>query len=620
MRIFFLLMLLIATSSANAQLGFCSGSKGDPIFHEDFTGITSLQSNVTTYNFVSRNPDDGDYTISSQLGIHNGNWHTSFPQTTKSNGQALIVNASFSAGKFYQFKVTNLCESTTYEFSAFLMNVYNRATNYCPDGGFPINVKFQIWDETDTVLLGEGDTGDIGSTNTPQWKQYALTFRSQPGQGSIILKMFNNGVGGCGNDLAIDDIIFRSCGDFTEINTYDDQPSPYGICEEDTPAAVTLNAQSESIVYNTHFYQWQKSTDDANWTDIAGETQNILQVSGITSSAYYRVKVAEDAANLSGSFCNSASDGFLVKVLKTPLAPISNGDKTSCSNESIPELSVKVEADEKVDWYNAPSGGNLLAENTTYFQPAQAGTYYAQASKKDYNCVPGPRTAVKLVINPAPSAEDETAYLCSGSSIVLDAGIPNLNYTWSTGESTQQITITSAGNYYVEITNSNNCSTTKNFEVSAVQLPVIKDIRSLERTVNIDLQAQGNFEYSLDGQNFQLSNEFLNVKGGIYTAYVRNINGCETVFRQFAHLVIPQYITPNNDGQNDFFEVRGISFFGKSYIRIFDRYGKLIKSGYGAGFRWDGTFSDKPMAAEDYWYEITIEGFAPKKGHFSLLR
>jgi len=122
------------------------------------------------------------------------------------------------------------------------MNVYDPTSSVCDDGGIPINVKFQIWDETDTALLKGGNTGDISSTNSPVYKQYALTFRTKPGQNSVILKMFNNGVGGCGNDLAIDDIIFRSCGDLTKITSQGNSEPEFAVCESEAPVSLTLTA------------------------------------------------------------------------------------------------------------------------------------------------------------------------------------------------------------------------------------------------------------------------------------------------------------------------------------------------------------------------------------------
>lgn len=91
-------------------------------------------------------------------------------------------------------------------------------TTACGGAGIPINVRFQIWDATDTSLLASGDIGQIPNRATPLWERYGLVFQTVSNQTSVILKMLNNEVGGCGNDLAIDDIVFRTCGDFIEIN------------------------------------------------------------------------------------------------------------------------------------------------------------------------------------------------------------------------------------------------------------------------------------------------------------------------------------------------------------------------------------------------------------------
>ncbi|MGA8853419.1 MAG: T9SS type B sorting domain-containing protein [Christiangramia sp.] len=609
---------------SSAQLGFCSGSKGDPIFQEDFgqgsgTG-TELGAGITSYKFVRRDPEDGEYTISDDIGNQITSWHHNLPETTVSGGQALIVNADYSSGQFYRTTVSGLCEATSYEFSAFLMNIYDRESNICEEGGIPNNVKFQIWDQTNSVLLKSGSTGDIASTNTPKWEQYALTFQSQPGQNSVILKMFNNGNGGCGNDLAIDDITFSSCGDFTKISAPGGTSGTLNICEENTPVTVKLEAIPDNSVYNQHFYQWQESSDSQNWQDIPGENSEIYKASGISSSVYFRVKVAEDFKNLSSNVCSSASEPFQVKIILKPAPPQSNGDLTVCSNESIPALEVNVAADEAVNWYDQPTGGNLLAENTNSFIPENEGIYYAEAKKENYNCSASSRTAVELKINSIPELEDEILQICPDSSLKLDAGVTGYTYEWSTGETTQSIIVTTAGNYSVKITSKEGCTTTKKLTVEPVADAQIGTILSEGDSVTINSTVEGAFLYSLDGISFQNTEYFEMVPGGIYTAYIKDLQNCNVDSKQFAHIVTPDFITPNNDGYNDNFELKGIEFFDYSEIQIFDRYGKIIKIGKGANFIWNGTFEGIDLPADDYWYLIKISGFEDQKGHFSLIR
>lgn len=607
-----------------AQLGFCEGSKGDPIFHEDFgTGNSSgpaLPSSVTSYTYVTGDPQDGQYTISNRIGQNNGTWHSNLPTTTISRGRALIVNADFTSGRFYRTEISGLCENTTYEFSAFLMNIYDRSETVCENGGIPVNVRFEIWDETDTVILKEGSTGNITSTTSPVWEEYALTFQTVPGQETVILKMFNNGAGGCGNDLAIDDIIFRSCGDLTEVAAGETMENSYSVCREEAPVSITLTASPDYSVYTHHAFQWQESEDNDQWTDLPGETGETYTTAALTTSRYYRVKVAEDEVNLSNNFCSSASEAFFIEIFPTPDAPESEGDVIICGNEEARPLRVLVAANETVNWYDRAQGGSLLSEGSPSYLPPAEGKYYAEAVRAGESCEPGPRTAVSLISNAVPEVEDEILNLCNEGSITLNARLPNMDYVWNTGETTESITVTTIGNFSVTLVTEDGCRVVKNFEVNEVDVPVIGNIISEENDVIINVENPGDFQYSLDGINFQASGTFTSVPGGVYTAYVADLQQCETVTREFPHVVVPRYITPNNDGYNDHFELKGMQYFERSEIKIFDRYGKLLVAGRGENFMWNGTFNGRDLPADDYWYEIIIEGYGQIKGNFSLIR
>lgn len=623
-RLLFLILFFLISKPSFSQLGFCKGSKGDPIFQEDFGSGTgygpSLATGITSYNYVTEDPQDGEYTVSTIVGRQITSWHSSFPSTAVSNGRALIVNAGFTSGRFYRTEISGLCENTTYEFSAYLMNIYNASSGACVNGDIPINVRFEIWDQTDTQILKEGSTGAINSSSTIKWEQFALTFKSEAGQNNVILKMYNNGDGGCGNDLAIDDIIFRSCGDLTTISTSGELDMGLVVCEEDAPVNKTLEATPDNTVYQTHAYQWQESANGEDWINISGATQRQFSVIMLSSSTYYRVKVAEDSINLNNNFCSSVSESFFINILKKPDIPISEGNVFICEGEEFPLLSVVRVENVRINWYTAEVGGELLKENSFSFQPEIEGVYYAEALNANFNCDASDRIAIKFKINNVPDLEDEELQLCPDSSLLLDASISGYTYNWSTGESSQSITITQSGTFQVEVVTDQGCSSTKSFFVSNVDKAEIDKVESNESTVIISAANLGDFEYSLDGFNFQDSNTFFNISGGVYTAYMRDLSACNTVSLEFPHIVVAKMISPNGDGYNDFFTLKGLEFFPASEILIFDRYGKLLKTGNGVGFSWDGTLNATNLPASDYWFHIIIEGYTTLKGHFSLLR
>ncbi|WP_291964210.1 T9SS type B sorting domain-containing protein [Maribacter sp.] len=617
-----LLILLFTCCSITilqAQLGFCGGSSGDPIFTENFGAGTTdgpmLAPGTTTYNFTTGTPNDGDYTVSSTTNYFD--WISIEDHTQgDTNGKAFIVNASFTAGEFYQRQVTGLCENTTYEFSSWLINL--QPANSCDGNSIPVNVRFQIWDATDTNLLAQGDTGSIPGTGTTVWEQYALVFKTEPGQTSVILKMRNNSNGGCGNDVAIDDILFRSCGDNVTVSTPTNEASLV-VCEDQGGVSRTLTATPDSSVFSSHAYQWQQSTDQQIWTDLPGENNAILNTPTVTTTTYFRTKIAEDIVNVNNDLCNVVSDVFDIIVLPIPPAPVSNGDVEICEGD-IGTISVNTPSLYAINWYDAPTGGNLIVSNSQNLEIGVAGTYYAEANSTEIECASTTRTAVSLTVNPLPVIpEDASVFLCEDSFITLDAEVENVTYQWSTGATTQMIDVTEAGEYDVIVTNTNGCSATRNFMVEQIDLPQIENITSDGPSIVVSTSNKGNFEYSLDGISFQPNNIFDAVEGGLYTIYVRDNTDCGVVTQEFYHLVIQKFFTPNGDTFNDFFEPDGLEVFNSVTISIFDRYGKLLKFGNTNNTNWDGTFEGEPMPEDDYWYSIKVDT-TQFKGHFSLKR
>lgn len=614
------LFLLLTTNVAYSQLGFCLGSKGLPIFTEDFGSGTTfgpqLPAGTTSYNYVSGTPNDGDYTLSSQINLNNS-WHNSQDHTPgDTNGKSLIVNASFTSGEFYKRTVTGLCVNTTFEFTAWLMNIYNSSSvGACPGTGIPINVTFEIWDATETTLLESGSTGDINGTPNPIWEQFGLTFTTLAGQTSVVLKMKNNGVGGCGNDLAIDDIMFRSCGDFTLIATGPSNDVSFTACQDQLPTNINLNVFSEGT--NLNVYQWQESDDNTTWTDIVGETTDTY-VPTITATKFFRVKVAEDTANLANPYCFTVSEVFTVTVVPKPVAPASNGDADICEGDPIPALSVTPGPGEQVNWFDAPAGGNLLQANSTTFNPTLEGTYYAEAFVPNATCISAARTAVSFTIRETPVVTDGSATFCEGAFVSISAEIDNVDYLWSTGETTKTIRVTSAGVYTVTVTNLVGCSSVRTVTVTETLIPIIDEIIIDHRTVTITTSTIGDYEYALDGSDYQDSNVFNNVIGGVRTAFVRNRCGRDT--QKFDLIILPKFFTPNGDGYNDTFQIEGNSMLPKVKIAIFDRYGALIIYLDERNASWDGTFNGNPLPATDYWYKANFTDGSEMKGHFSLIR
>lgn len=82
------------------------------------------------------------------------------------------------------------------------------------------------------------------------------------------------------------------------------------------------------------------------------------------------------------------------------------------------------------------------------------------------------------------------------------------------------------------------------------------------------------------------------------------------------------FFTPNNDGVNDLWLIKGIETAPNSYITIYDRHSKLLYKSKGSDFKgWDGKYNGHEMVQDDYWYVISIpETEEQISGHFILKR
>ncbi len=83
---------------------------------------------------------------------------------------------------------------------------------------------------------------------------------------------------------------------------------------------------------------------------------------------------------------------------------------------------------------------------------------------------------------------------------------------------------------------------------------------------------------------------------------------------------IPKFITPNNDGVHDYWEL-GRSLQDKvKVVSIYDRYGKLLTQLNQSKTKWDGRYNGYLMPSSDYWFNIQLVDGIQYNGHFSLKR
>ncbi|SHM78669.1 gliding motility-associated C-terminal domain-containing protein [Flavobacterium saccharophilum] len=321
--------------------------------------------------------------------------------------------------------------------------------------------------------------------------------------------------------------------------------------------------------------------------------------------------------------CDSNRKSVVATINHTPTAPIAG--QTTYSNCGPGPVTIEASSNiGQINWFEEANGGTSVHLGNSFTPTISANkTYYAEAANN--GCIYATRTPVNIEIYALPVVTDETLPLCQGQTIILDAGLEGMTYLWSTstGEATQKIPVSKGGTYTVVVTNSNDCSSTKTIIVDEHLVPQINDVVVNGTTVTINLvKDEDYFEYSVNGNDFQSSNVFYDVSGGLHNAYAKDKTGCPGGNpKSFVVLVFPAYFTPNNDTFHDVWEVTGIENYPQAQVTIFDRYGKLIAQLTASKMSWDGTFNKVALPASDYWYALKIDDTQPVlRGHFSLKR
>lgn len=599
-----LLCSLKLASQSNA--GFCrDGNQSVPVFIETFgTGeTTELTQGTSPYTYEENSLINmGTYHVS---GI--GNWFIEDNTPNDEDGRALIMNVDEKPGMYYNRKIDGLCPYTTYTIS-FSYNVFS--PRECTS-------SYGIFYGTDLNNNDNGNGEIISDDNfTSGWQDRSISFSTRT-HNYVTFYIGSTSMPKCSQYIAIDDITIRACGENVSVSDNTGRNS-VEICQNDFPFSTKIYASPNYSGEKQHDYQWQSSRDAINWTNILDATFSVYTTPPINETTYFRAIVGHGNILCSNNLeYEYASEIFVVSVIDSITPPISKGDFTFCIG-GLKALSVTVDGGLSVDWYDAPTGGNLLLANSTVFNPeGVAGTYYAEAKLTFNNNCYSQRTAITVDYKDPPEIVDETMVLCENTNTTIHAGVAAENYLWNNGETAEEISVNEPGVYTVDI-DFNGCVVKKTITLTPSNFSiqnVISDGKNIVVTTNIT----GDFLYSLDGNIYQSSNVFTNIKGGLYTIYVKYRNCNELITTQFIHFYIPSFFTPNGDGVNDFFELNGIELFTSSQISIFNRYGKLLKSSKNTSFVWDGSFSGYKLPSDDYWYVIIADD---RKfiGHFTLKR
>jgi gliding motility-associated-like protein len=206
-------------------------------------------------------------------------------------------------------------------------------------------------------------------------------------------------------------------------------------------------------------------------------------------------------------------------------------------------------------------------------------------------------------------------------------------YNWNNGETTKSISIIGKGFFYAQVIDSNGCKgQTKSIQIMRTDPSVWIDLEN-EYTYCPDdgplvlspgKRVKGFYNWDPTGDT---SFKIIVTNEGRYIVTL-TVSGCKAsdsteVFQVCPPKVfIPNAITPNGDGLNDFFKISALNVDHLNYI-IFDRWGTIIFRGNNETETWDATMKNSLVQMDAYgyivWYSNNVYGKFMKKGSISVL-
>jgi gliding motility-associated-like protein len=624
-----IIMLLIIGLRGFAQLP--GGSLGDPVINETFgAGATygigpALPGTVTNFKYTAEMcPQDGLYTIASSLGsCFGGTWQVvPHDHTGDKNGYMMVINSSYEPGIFYVQKASGnlLCPNTTYEFSAWIMNVMR--DNSITANHIRPNITFSI-ETADGIVLKTYNTGNIPQGDVTNFVQYGTSFTTPSNGADIVVKMINNAPGGNGNDLILDDITFRPYGPtilagFGDVTSTADRD----LCEGESGTYILKASQAG---YADPYYQWQVNKNDGKgWLDINGETTTTLNISFTNATAnknQYRMGVLNGSA--SAITCRIYSQPLTVNVNALPVVVVA-AKTIVCETQEL-----RLTATGGTDYHWAGPNGFTSNEQSPVVSSAadnsKDGVYTVTVTTN--GCVSTASTRVSVLPKVNPTISNDVT-ICEGSTTQLVAG-GGIQYKWIPSEGLDHDDIANptarplvTTTYHVRVDNGGCFDESKLVTVNVLKIPMANagaDIIMNEgETVKLNGTAAGdNVTYywtpadNLDNP-LSLTPSVTPANNITYTLHVQSQGNCgiatdEVFVRVYKKITIPNTFSPNNDGVNDLWNIDQLITYPECVLTIFTRDGRQVYRSIGYAKAWSGNYQGQTLPAGVYYYTIDLK-------------
>jgi gliding motility-associated-like protein len=350
--------------------------------------------------------------------------------------------------------------------------------------------------------------------------------------------------------------------------------------------------------------------------------------------------------------CLADDDTLVVTFKPAPVAGFSATQACFGENTDFTDLSTTTDGSINSWSYDFGDTATSIANTPSHNYPAP-GSYLATlivgSTNGCYDTI-----AHSIVVDPIPLAAFNVSTLCAGeTSQFTDASFISsgsiVGYTWDfnsgAGISTDQdpeYTFSVSGSYPVNlmVTSDLGCTGEVTTNVSVIPGPnadftmspnpalALEDVNFYDQSTNGPIvDWYWNFGDEIGGNNQNEVHDYAN--GGSYEVVltVTDMNGCTDTIAKTIYVallpVLPTAFTPNGDGENDVFIIRGGPFDAVEF-NIYNNWGQLIFQSFDADTGWDGKFNgqEAPLGVYTWIFTVQMAGgrLIIKEGDVTLMR
>jgi gliding motility-associated-like protein len=404
------------------------------------------------------------------------------------------------------------------------------------------------------------------------------------------------------------------------------------------PFTITLNGLSTVCVGDSVQLSVNTTSDYSHQWYREG-----AEIEGATESSFYAKfggTYIVEITQISSGCLTASTNTITLSFKERPVASFEYTDP-ECVDSDIQFINTSTfEQGESVNYTWDFGDGSFPINNEnpvhTYMMP---GTYTIDFTVAYTSGACGNSVSVPIEINTQPVftiVQTPDELLCEGQPIILSTSDVFDAYLWNTGDTTQSIIVNSPFEYYVTVTDGNNCTSTDFLILDMLPRPDVVATATpseVEEDSEVQLNASGALSYSwvptlnLDDPN--IPNPIATVsETTLFLVQGLSADGCTdttsvlvTVYETNTINVNPRNLfSPNGDGIDDFWVIESIENYPGAAVTIYNANGSVVYESDNYNNEWDAVYNGKDLPETAYFFVIRYENKDPKTGSVTVIR